>query len=139
MEASQGGGPNLEKVGARRVEQRRVEPRRVEPRRVEPRGGAPKGGGPKISRFFFPLPPENSFFCARLEFSGCCVKRGFTPQPGSPNMHISGPRPSKRPPKFNEKTPREGRKERIFRRKREKKSEILGGPGKGCPGEGRFG
>ena len=62
MEASQGGGPNLEKVGSRRVEQRRVEPRRVEPRRVEPRGGAPKGGGPKISRFFFPLPPENSFF-----------------------------------------------------------------------------
>ena len=37
------------------------------------------------------------------------------------------------PPQFNEKTPREGRKERIFRREREKKSEILGGPGEGRP------
>ena len=32
----------------------------------------------------------------------------------------------KTPPKFHEKTPREGRKERILRREREKKREILG-------------
>ena len=63
--------------------------------------GAPKGGGPKILCFFFPLPPQFSFFspfrsfcvslgssrgilvvfgsagavkCARLEFLGCRVK-----------------------------------------------------------------
>ena len=64
-------------------------PRMVGPRRV----WAPKGGGPKISRCFFLLPPQVSFFlltlggrfvefwccfwsagalkCARLEFSGC--------------------------------------------------------------------
>ena len=39
----EGWGPNPEKVRARRVGARRV-------------------GGPKISRFFFPLPPQNSFF-----------------------------------------------------------------------------
>ena len=27
-----------------------------------PKGGGPKGGLSKISRFFFPLPPQNSFF-----------------------------------------------------------------------------
>ena len=39
----------------------------------------PKGGGPKISSFFFPLPPQNSFFSS---LSGCllveiwwCLKR----------------------------------------------------------------
>ena len=89
----------------------------AEPRKNgAPKGGGPKGGGPKISRFFCSLPPEISFFllslgvfswnfggvlktgtlkCARLEFSGCRVKprrprsrRGFTPQPESPNVHI---------------------------------------------------
>ena len=47
--------------------------------------------------------------------------------------------PLQTPPKFHEKTPREGRRERIFRREREKKSEILGrsGGGQGGPGEGR--
>ena len=51
-------------------------------------------------------------------------------------MHIWGPPTLQTPPKFHEKTPREGRKERIFRREREKKSEILGGPGEGGPGKG---
>ena len=30
------------------------------------KGWGPKGGGPKISRFFFPLPPQNSFFSSPL-------------------------------------------------------------------------
>ena len=42
MEASQGGGPNLEKV----------EPRRVEPRRV----GGPEGWGAQNFALFFPSP-----------------------------------------------------------------------------------
>ena len=45
---------------------------------------------------------------------------GFTRQPESPNVHTSGSRPSKTPPKFHEKTPRE----------REKKNENGGGRGK---------
>ena len=65
--SSKGGGPNPEKVW----------PRRVEPRRV----GGPKGGGPKISRFFFPVPPQNSFFSSLsggllVEFWWCLKRRG---------------------------------------------------------------
>ena len=37
-----------------------------------PKGGAPKGRGPKISRFFFPLPPQLSFFSPSLWW---CLKR----------------------------------------------------------------
>ena len=44
----EGWGPKPRKSGA--------------PKGGAPKGGAPKGGGPKISRFFFPLPPQNSFF-----------------------------------------------------------------------------
>ena len=97
-----GWGPNPEKIGPRRVGPRRVGPRRV--------------GGPKF-RVFIPSPTTSfalflshcvssrgflvvfgsagAVKCARLEFSGCCVKprrprsrRGFTPQPESPNVHI---------------------------------------------------
>ena len=60
--------PNLEKVGG---------PEGLRPRRVE----APKGGGPKISRFFFLLLPQFSFFLPSLggllvEFLWC-----FAPGP----------------------------------------------------------
>ena len=41
---------------------------------------------------------------------------------------FQGPNASKTPPKIHEKTPREGRKERILRRERKKKREILGPP-----------
>ncbi len=66
------------------------------PEGLGPEGWGPEGWGPKISRFFFPSPPSFSLFfvslwvssrgflvgfwkrgavkCARLEFSGCCVK-----------------------------------------------------------------
>ena len=45
--------------------------------------------------------------------------QGFTRQPESPNAHISGSRPSKTPPKFNERTP-----------KREKNVKTVAGEGK---------
>ena len=61
---------------------------------------------------------------------------GFTRQPESPNVHISGFRPSKTPPEFNEKTPRETQKERNGGGKGKKKSEILGGPAEGGLAEG---
>ena len=118
--------------------------------------GRPSPGPPKISLFFFPLPPQNSFFsslsgCLLVDFwlcdedrdpqmctfglSGCRVKprrlrgrRGFTRQPEISNRaHLSAPA-LQTPPKFHEKTPREGRKERILRRDKEKKREILGPP-----------
>ena len=46
-----------------------------------PKGGGPKGGVPKISLFFFPLPPQNSFFsslsgCLLVECWWCFVKTG---------------------------------------------------------------
>ena len=56
--------------------------------------------------------------------------------PESPNVHFGGPRPSKTPPKFNEKTPRESTKSVISGGEEEKKkSEILGGPADGCLAE----
>ena len=51
-------------------------------------------------------------------------------------MHISGFRPSKTPTKCNERTPREGKKKENCGGRREKKSEILGGPAERCPAEG---
>ena len=53
---------------------------------------------------FFSLPPEISFFLLSLEAS--------PDSPRTPNVHISGPRPSKAPPKCHEKTPHE-REERM--------------------------
>ena len=76
--------------------------------------------------------------CARLEFSGCRVKpqrpqkpRGFTRQPESPNVHISGSRPSEPPPIFHEKTPKRGKKAKLWR-EREKKRNF----GRSDGGEG---
>ena len=71
---------------------------------------------------------------------------------GPPGFHTTAREPKRAhlsvpalqtPPKFNEKTPREGRKERILRREREKKERNFGRSrgravqGKGGPGEGR--
>ena len=50
----------------------------------------------------------------------------------SKRAHLSAPA-LQTPPKFHEKTPREGRKEGILRRDREKKREILGPPPIGPP------
>ena len=61
---------------------------------------------------------------------------GFHTTAREPKRHILGFRPSKTPPKFNEKTPRETQKERNGGGKGKKKSEILGGPAEGGPAEG---
>ena len=50
--------------------------------------------------------------------------------PRTPNVHISGPRPSKTPPKFHEKTPKREKKREP---EREKKREMLGFPPFGAP------
>ena len=55
-------------------------------------------------------------------------RQGFTRQPESPNVHISGSRPSKKTPKIVVRTPKREKKERKLWRERVKKSEILGGP-----------
>ena len=86
-----------------------------------PEGGGPVncgarrvGSGPKISCFFFPLPHP-----------------------------FSGSGPSKTPPKFNEKTPREKEKERTWRKKKSGilcgRAEVGSGGGRskaGCSGAG---
>ena len=68
VEASEGGGPNPEKV-----EPRRVEPRRVEPRRV----GGPKGGARNLA-LFFPS-PATIFFLLSLWGPAYLKMSGFTP------------------------------------------------------------
>ena len=66
MGARTGGGPNPEKVGPKGWGPGGVGARtqkRWGPKGWWPEGvGARRGGGPKISRFFFSLPPEISFF-----------------------------------------------------------------------------
>ena len=146
-------GPDQEKVRAPRVGVRRVGARRVGPRSVGARRvNAPKAGGPKIWRFFFPLPHPFSLF---FSLSGgllveiwWCLKRRDNEMCTfgvleSPNVcTFKGPGGFRRPPKFNEKAPREREKERKWRREREKKREILGRPaegggsGAGGPAEG---
>ena len=76
MRPRKGGRGEPRKMGPRRVGPRRVGPRRVGCRRVGPR----KVGGAKISRFFFPLPPQFSFFPSLggllVEFWWCLKRRG---------------------------------------------------------------
>ena len=121
------------------------------PRKVGPR----KGGGPKFRAFF---PVSRHRFAVSVSLSGS--SRGFLvvfEAPGTfgvlglsceapaapklPGFYTTAREPKrarlrvlvfKTPPQINEKTPREGRKERILRRERKKKkSEILGGPWRG--------
>ena len=54
---------------------------------------------------------------------------GFTRQPESPDVDIGGSRPSKSPPKFNEKTPRD-RKKKTWEDPREGKWKWSAGEGK---------
>ena len=99
----------------------------------------PSLGGPSRGILVVFLKDRNPQMCT-FGLSGCCVKpaaalpihsrQGFTRQPeSSKRAHLTGPRRFKTPPKFQEKTPREGRKERILRRESEKKKrEILAPP-----------
>ena len=50
-----------------------------------PKGGGPKGGGPEISRFFFPSPPQNSFFPLWGSSRGILV---VFEAPGRSNVHV---------------------------------------------------
>ena len=63
----------------------------------------------------------------------------FTRQPESPNVHISGFRPSKTPPKFHERTPRERKKKESCGGRREKKERNFGLSGGGLSGGGLSG
>ena len=53
-----------------------------------------------------------------------------------PNVDILGPRLSKTPPKFHEKTREKEERMKIVAGEVKKKSEILGGPTEGGPAEG---
>ena len=66
-------------------------------------------------------------------------RRGFTRQPESPNVHISGFWPSKTPTKFNERTPRERKKNENCGGRREKKERNFGRSGGGLSGGGLSG
>ena len=66
-------------------------------------------------------------------------RRGFTRQPESPNVHISGFRNSKTPTKFHERTPREGKKNENCGGRREKKERNFGQSGGGLSGGGLSG
>ena len=66
-------------------------------------------------------------------------RRGFTRQLESPNVHISGSRPSKTPTKFNERTPRERKKNENCGGRREKKERNFGRSGGGLSGGGLSG
>ena len=123
--------------------------------------GARRVGGPKFRAFFLSR-QKISFFLLSLggllvEFWWCLKRRcaqvctfgvlwllceaGVShDNQRAPHLRVPA---FKTPPKFNEKTPREGRKERILRREREKKERKFGRSrgravqGKGGPGEGR--
>ena len=66
-------------------------------------------------------------------------RRGFTRQPESPNVHISGFRPSKTPTKFNERTPRERKKNENCGGRRGNKERNFGWSGVGLSGGGLSG
>ena len=75
---------------------------------------------------------------ARLEFSGCRVRRLHTTAREPKRAHLRV-LVFKTPPKINEKTPREGTKNEILRREREKKKERnfgRSGGGRSEPGGG---
>ena len=105
MGAQRGGGPNPEKVAARRVGARRVGERRVGAGRVRarrvgarrvrarrvggpkgggPEGWGPEGWGPKFALFFSPLPPHKSFFSS---LSGGLLVVVFE-APGRSSVHV---------------------------------------------------
>ena len=121
-----------------------------EPEGWGPEGWGPEGWGAQNFALFFPLPPKNSlppFLPSLGVFSWILVvfealghsnvhvwsSRVVMLKP--PGFHTTAREPKrahlrvlvfKTPPKINEKTPREGRKERILRRERGKKERNFG-------------
>ena len=61
--------------------------------------------------------------------------RGFTRQPESPNVLISGPRRFRHHQKSTKGPPEREKKDTKMEAGEEKKSEILGGPAEGGPEE----
>ena len=145
------------RVGPRRVRPGRVRPGRVRPGRVKPGRVKPgRVGDPKF-RVFFPSPATIflSFFpllgVLSLNFggvfegrdpemctfglSGCRVilrrlwgRRGFTRQPENSKRAHFRPRRFKTPPKFHERTPKRGKKERKMVAGEGKKNAKFGVP-----------
>ena len=78
-----------------------------------PKGGNPEGWSPEgwgaqnFALFFFPA----TIF----------IRDSHTTAPTTPNVHISRFRPSKKPAKFNERTPRERKKKENCGGRREKR------------------
>ena len=106
----------------------------------------PSLGGPSVE-FWWCLKrrgPEKCTFgvlglsCASLGGPVWWGRRGFTRQPESLNVHISGFRPSKTPTKFHERTPRERKKNENCGARREKKERNFGRSGGGLSGGGGF-
>ena len=94
-----------------------------EPRKMAPKGGGPKGGGPKISRFF--PSPAIMFFHSSLSWGSSFHMTTREPKPyQDPGLRKHHQNSTRRPP-------REGRKNENCGGRRDKKSEILGGPGGG--------
>ena len=118
----QGWGPEGWRLEGCRLEGCRPKPRKS----GAPKGGAPRGGRPKISRFFFPLPPQFSFFRSRDSPRGeTCTFQG----PGLQKHHQNS---TKRPPREEE------RMRRVAGRG-EKKTRNFGRSADGGPAEGSQG
>ena len=120
-------------------------------------GWGPEGWGAQNFALFFPSPAGKFVLFFTLWGSSRGILVVFEAPgeaPGRTNVHVWMCEPRRpglvgppgfhtttapqTPPKFNEKTPREGRKERILRRERDKKErKIWAVPGKGGPREGR--
>ena len=88
-----------------------------------PSPGPPFPGTAQNFALFFPLPPQNSFFSS-LSWRSSPKPPGLHTTAREPKRaHLSAPA-LQTPPKFHEKTPREGRKERILWREREKSAKF---------------
>ena len=135
MEAPKGGGPNPEKVGPRRVGPEGWRPRRVE----APKGGGPEGWRPR--RVEAPKRPQR-VGPGRVGPEGPKILRvrsrqGFTRQPESPNVHISGSQRFKKHHQNSTKgPPREGEKNENCGGRKEKKKRNFGRSGGGLSGGG---
>ena len=153
-----GGGPNPEKVGPRKV----GAPKGGAQKGGAQKGGGPKISRfffPSSATIFHLLslswgPFVEFWWCLKRRGPEMCTfgvlglscaspggpvwwgRRGFTRQPESPNVHISGFRPSKTPTKFNERTPKREKKERKLWRERDKKERNFGRSGGGLSGGG---
>ena len=142
---SKGGRPNPEKVGPRRVV------------------GARRVGGPKFRAFFFPVPPQNSFFSSLsggllVEFWWCLKRRGAQmctfgvlglsceapAAPKPPGFHTTAREPKRahlslqNTTKIQREDTQRGKKRTNFAAgEGKKRAKFWAVPGEGRPREGR--